>query len=287
MDLHLKAMLDHLEQDADNVVISMAELTRSDEALMNRVRQSLGLRSLNGANILGVVVQQLNSEKCKAQAAVEFTREPDAKAFEDEAKALLPPAATFLGLFLNGLRIEVQGGAAAGPGPTGPAMRPGLPGQLNPPDGGDPNAPPGSSGGPKSTMKIERKGKVVVLDADLNLTERAYERIYGMTQGLVMRMKGMVDMSGGDPRYFDLAAAGVKYRKDAVEKEKKAANVYPRATFPREDTQGRLSRSWPPNQRVSWMAGLLPFLGYQEIYDRVELRGSPGGRRTISNRGRC
>jgi hypothetical protein len=280
VDLQLKSMLDQLEQDRDNVVICMAELTRTDEQLINRIK-SLGLRTLNGSRVLGAVVQKMDTEKCQGVLALDFAREPDAKLFEEEIKVVLPPAATLIGLFLGNLHIDVEGGAAtpAGPGPVGPG-----PGALRPPGvgrgpgpgpaGGDPNNPGGPDNGPKSHMKIERRGRVLVLHVDLNLTEQAHEQIYSLSRGLVMRMKGMVDMSSGDARYFELAQAGVKYRKEAAEKEKKAVDTYPRATFPREDTQGRLSRSWPPNQRVGWMAGLLPYLGYQEIYDRIDLNQS-------------
>ena len=91
-----------------------------------------------------------------------------------------------------------------------------------------------------------------------------------------MRMKGMVDMASGEPRFYELSDAVKKYRDADLskEKEKKPKDTYPRATFPRDEGVGRLSRTWPPNQRVSWMAGLLPFLGYQEIYDGIQLKES-------------
>jgi hypothetical protein len=115
---------------------------------------------------------------------------------------------------------------------------------------------------------------------DLNLNERAYDRIYALSEGVVMRMKGLVDMASGEPRFYELADAAKKYVKEAVDtkdasgsaKEKKAADSYPRGTFARDENIGRLSRTWPPNQRVSWMVGLLPFLGYQEIYDGIQPR---------------
>jgi len=130
-------------------------------------------------------------------------------------------------------------------------------------------------------MKLERKGRTLLLNLDLHLNERAYDRIYALSEGTVMRMKGMVDMASGEPRFYELADATLKYAKEAVDrkdggstKEKKAADTFPRATFPRDESVGRLSRTWPPNQRVSWMAGLLPYLGYQEVYNDIQFKDS-------------
>jgi hypothetical protein len=143
--------------------------------------------------------------------------------------------------------------------------------------GGDDPANPGggSTGdGPKSTMKLERKGRTLLFTVDLSLNEKANDRLYAVSEGMVIRMKGMVDMASGEPRFHELVQAAVKYRAEPVEKEKKAKDTFPRGTFPRDESIGRLSRTWPPNQRVGWMAGLLPFLGYQEVYDGIILNKS-------------
>ena len=237
-------------------------------------------------NILGVGLQHLNNEKCQGEVAVEFIREETAKNVEDAIKPQMPAIGTALSLYLHGLRIQVDG-ATAGPGG-------GLAGGIGPGGRCRAGCPPsqiraGSQRERDSKVlpQARRKGRTLELNMDLSLNERAYDRIYGLSQGIVMRAKGMVDMAGGEPRYYELAAAGMKYRDDVLkkgEKDVKPAKSYPRGTFPRDDSQGRLSRIWPPNQRVSWMAGLLPFLGYQEVYDNIQPT-SRGGRRSTSNRG--
>jgi hypothetical protein len=280
----LKTMLDRIETDKDNLVLSMAQRLQSDPAIVNRVREATGFRQLevNGMNVLGVALLQLNNEKCKGEVAVDFFREQTAKDLEEALKGALPGAAQVLGLFLGGLKIDVDGAGGGGgsesvadngPPAGGPGRKGGAVGASgNPSRAGSTGG--GNAGDPKSSMKLERKGRTLVLNVDLSLNEKAYDRVYALSQGFVMRARGMVDMAGGQPRWYELAAAATKYRTDAVVKEKKPANAYPRGTFPREDGQGRLSRTWPPNQRVSWMAGLLPFLGYQEIYDDIRLQDS-------------
>jgi hypothetical protein len=229
---------------------------------------------------LGICVQQLSREAVKGQAGLDFNAEQDAKDAEDGLKKIFANLGPILGLYLGNIHIDVDG-APAGGGPSGGAPGDGLagrsgrggPGRAGPGGGGPGN--PGSTDGPKSSIKVERKVRSLLLNVDLNLNEPGYDRIYALTQGMVMRMKGMVDMSNGMPRFYELAAAGTKYRTEEIKgKETKAANTFPRGTFARDDSQGRLSRTWPPNHRVSWMAGLLPFLGYQEIYDSIDFKTS-------------
>jgi hypothetical protein len=279
IDARLKAMLDRFEQDRENVVVSMAQQIQSNPTVLNLVQSVTGFRAMR---TFGVGLHQLNREGCKGQAGLEFSAEQDAKDSEDGLKRLVANVGPILGLYLGNIHIDVDGAPAA-PAPGGAGPRPGRGGMQ--PGFGPPSSPggagaaggPGGGDGPKSSIKVERKVRTLLLNVILNLNEPGYDRIYALTQGMVMRMKGMVDMSSGLPRFYELAAAVTKYRTEAVDlkgKEVKAANTFPRGTFARDDSQGRLSRSWPPDHRVSWMAGLLPFLGYQEIYDGIDFKQS-------------
>jgi hypothetical protein len=278
IDSHLKAMLDRLEQDRDNVVMCMAVQIQSSPQILKLISGATGFRAMN---TFGVGLHQLNREFCKGQAGLEFGREQDAKDSEDALKTMMVNVGRILGLYLGNLHIDVDGAPAAGSG--GPAaVDDGLAGRIGRggagggnPGGANPGgANSGGGDGPKSSLKVERKGRTLLLNVDLSLNEAAYDRIYALSQGTVMRMKGLVDMANGVPRFYELSTAATKHRTEAVEKEKKPANTFARGTFPRDDSQGRLSRTWPPNQRVSWMAGLLPFLGYQEIYDGLDFKQS-------------
>src|SRR5262249_60310969 len=110
------------------------------------------------------------------------------------------------------------------------------------------------------------KGGWVRFNTAVALTVRAYAQIYAISEGAVIRMKGMVDMADTPPRWFELASAAKSLPKDGV--------LQP-ATSPRgEALNQRLGRSFPPNQRVSWMSGLLPFLGQEDLYKRIDNRKS-------------
>src|SRR5205814_4408169 len=125
----------------------------------------------------------------------------------------------------------------------------------------NPNDPNNPTGGTRSTMGVSRQGRSVRFNIELTLTEHAYDRIYALSEGAVIRMKGMVDMADTHPRWFELASAAKSLAKDGVLQPA----VYPRG----EALNQRLGRSFPPNQRVSWMPGLLPFLGYEDLFKQI------------------
>src|SRR5207237_10501676 len=98
--------------------------------------------------------------------------------------------------------------------------------------------------GPVSKIKLARKGRVLIGTAELNLIQRAHDRIYAYTETMVAKVRGMVDMASTVPMWTDLAAAAVKLHK---------GESIPRATFQRDQSKGgTLAPNWPPQHRVGW-----------------------------------
>jgi hypothetical protein len=286
---NLKAMLDHLEGNGGQVILTMAQRLQSNAKIVDRVREATGFKQLEvaGMEVLGVAMHQLDSEKVKGEIGVQFFREATARGFEEELRKVLPLMANAVGLYLGGLRIQTTAPGMPGDGsgipgqpgfggpPGGDGFGPGGPGRGIPGQGDAP--PPGSPGfgqpgegqpgqpgqqGPRSSMTLNRQGRSIYFDFDLTMTERAYDQVYVLTESAVVRMKGMVDMADGQPRWHELAGTSTALRKDGS---------YPRGTFPRDEAVGsRLSRTWPPNQRVGWMVNLLPFLGQDELFQRID-----------------
>jgi hypothetical protein len=230
-------------------------------------------------NVLGVVLNEIDNSRFKGQINVEMFRTADARALEEALGRMMPAAGRVLGLYLGGLRIDVEGGASGGSG-GGPSTASGggrggsdavgvggTPGAAS----GDPSAPSGTgtgpADGPRSTLSLNRRERILSLTADLNLTTRAYDKVYELSENIVIRMKGMVDMSDTSPRWHEVAAAAVKARgKDGV---------VPRGTYVRDEMLGgKLARSVPPHQRVGWLTGLLPYLGHEDLYNRVDRKKS-------------
>src|SRR5439155_11714499 len=127
-----------------------------------------------------------------------------------------------------------SGGGGVGP-PGG-----GGPSGDDPRGGGNPNDPnnPMGTGGTRSSMGISRRGRAVHFNIELALTEKAYDKIYAISEGAVVRMKGMVDMADTHPRWHELAAAAKALPQDGI---------VPRATFARDEAlNARIGRTFPP-----------------------------------------
>jgi len=258
----LKAMIERLEDGKRDHLITVAVDIQKDPKLVERIRSLSGIRDIPAAQlqIFGVTLQHYNLEKFWSTVAVQFFRENDAKGFEDALKKILPNLARGLGLFLGGIRIETEGAdsSAANPSPnqpqpsdsgTGAGLN--LPGFLTAEDG------------PASKLILNRRGRYLTVKAELNLVERAYNRIYEMTLATVTRMRGMVDMASPLPHWKELTAAAEQLHKET--------GVIPPGTFPvGESTGGRLARVWPPHQRVGWMARLLPYLNQDDLFRSIK-----------------
>ena len=236
----LKAMLDRLESGEEPIIASMAQRLQANAKILERLRDTTGFKQLEvrGMNVLGVALHNLQVDRFKGQVIVDWFREADARTLEEELKKVLDAVAQAMGLYLGGIRISVEGGTGGGGGPGfgGPGGGPGgggpvaggRPGQVGPrgdqpPPGEDPgvgnpqdpnNQNPGS--GPRSTIGLTRQGRLLLFNIDLSLTERAYDKIYALSEGVVIRMKGMVDMSDGQPRWHELVKAANALPKDGI-----------------------------------------------------------------------
>jgi hypothetical protein len=146
------------------------------------------------------------------------------------------------------------GGAIGGPIPPGGAI-----GGRFPPGGGGP-FPPGS-GGPggkppeeTSTIGLSRIENTILFSVNLLWKKSEFTP---SLQDAVLHMKGHADMVGGKSRIHDLAFALHSYAQQT--------GHFPRGTAERKSTTERGNLPFRPDQRVSWMAELLPYLGQGEF----------------------
>ena len=262
IDPPLKAMMDRLHNDPKNPsVFTFAFKAQADARLMLRLRKILGvpdLRGLPNQKVIGVMLNKFELEKFYATAAVEFFNENDVKQLEEFFKKRLDNIAKFLSQYL-GLKVEAEGGegggssSSSGGAPKGGSL--GVAGGL----AGISNA----EEGPPSKLRFSRKGRYLIAVFEFNLTTRAYARIASWSEDVVAQTRGKVDMASPMPLWKELSAASMKLHE---------ANI-PRATFMRDEAVGgRLARIYPPQERVSWMAGLLPLLGHDELYKAIDTK---------------
>jgi hypothetical protein len=78
----------------------------------------------------------------------------------------------------------------------------------------------------------------------------------------ILRQKGYLDMVGGEPRIHELAQAVSAY-------VKANQGQFPRGTVARNMPSTRAGRPYPPDERVSWLTELLPYLGSEQASLRI------------------
>jgi hypothetical protein len=88
---------------------------------------------------------------------------------------------------------------------------------------------------------------------------------------MVIHQKGYLDMAGGPARIHELAEAVRRYPDVPPH-----LGVLPPGALPREIPGIRAGRPYPPTQRVSWLAELLPFLGPEQasLYGQINRQKS-------------
>lgn len=269
----IKALLDQVE-GKQAPLLSLAAPIRKN-ALANpwlRDNPQLAASAALLQDLTGVGLAVQMTEGISASAALRCRNEKVAGDFKRQLQGLLTLAAANA----KDLPIELkftrpQDGGPGRPGFPGapPGTPPGFPGA--PP--GAPGAPPvfpGAPGQPPGAAKpgeAENQGKVqldvrsdretVVLTADWALDEKAYELLFTQMQPQWIRARGLSDLEQRLPPWHTLAGVAPKYTEKA--------QAFPRGTFDRGLNTNRGDRPWPPNQRVSWMAELLPYLGQDAL----------------------
>lgn len=148
-------------------------------------------------------------------------------------------------------------GPGSGPGPGYPGPGPGYPsgGMPGPGRPGDPTQPPQPAGVPVSHFDLRLTDQVVTLSVEMAWTDEVYGRLLAPRLfGYVNQLKGKAAVFAGNYTWHGLARAVTKY----VERTK----AFPSGSAPRPPTDAtRLGMAYPPVQRVSFFAALLPDLG--------------------------
>jgi hypothetical protein len=149
--------------------------------------------------------------------------------------------------------MDVKPVEAFGPRPM-PRTARGIVEVVAPP----PPPPPGGYTGRDGAMTTLVRDKTVVLTFDVNLSHPLYEQIRDGLSSEMVQMKGLAELVASRPRVHELARALQAYVK--------AKGTFPRGAQPRPPNSDR-GIDWYPDQRLSWLVDLLPFLGDGEFKD--------------------
>jgi len=130
----------------------------------------------------------------------------------------------------------------------------------------------------KATSKITvtHEGKSVLFTVDLALDRDDLARLKSITQSVVASMRGEMDLAAGERSWERLSRAALKLLQEGTrlpaDKSVPGGNVPPGA-FPRPANAAH-PQPWAPNDRVSWMAHLLPHLGQGNTYQAINFAKS-------------
>jgi hypothetical protein len=248
----LKGILDRVE-DHPALLMSVA---MTSEGATGSVKNLASALLTAGVEVSGM---SLNADNGFGGTAVfEAKSAENAKKVEAVMQGLM--AVTKTAFEAEGFNVEVKANdpnRPAGPGPVVP---------VNPPAGAeadkkieDPQALNVTLDGPKLNDRV--------VQASMKLSPAAF-----LTLNLkylvppIQQWKGDAELAQKQPTPHDLATAA-----KAMAAQNKG---YPRGAFERQLTPQRGGRPYLPDERVSWMAELLPHLGYTEVHRTIDFQSS-------------
>jgi uncharacterized protein (TIGR03067 family) len=253
---------------------------------------------ISQVKVIGGAIRAFSKDKLTATAVLEFQNIEDARGANQRfIKPILDLAVPIMSLFL-GTPIDVRynsggqqgGGGIGGPGPGGPSLggppgaqggpaggggpggrgmggrpRPGGPGGGSA-DGGEgagpggPGAPGFSGGGQElggtgsaSHIDVNLVDKANVLGMEIFWNEEKYKKtVFPAIVSLATQMKGRMAVLSGETTWHNLAGIYPTLLKDK--------RAFPKGTIDRELKAERFGLAFPPEQRTSFLADLLPYL---------------------------
>jgi hypothetical protein len=295
----LKTMLDLMETNKPYLFSSAEDVDgnpRLKEVMENPVIAGVlkgAASALGSFKASGMSFQFQSKDKSSAWLALEFATEQDATSFKQFVDQQLPVLETLS----KGIGIKIEKGATSGiqlpggarPGGGGPAFPGGggLPGggKMTPPGVGGPQQPPATGGQPVPgsptgpggtkpdvptvvtlTYDVKLNGKLVMATVDIKLDQKIIDQVYEQAQPYLARAQGEVEMASTRPHPYLLGQGAKAY----AEKNKH----FPPGIIKRAPSGRRASRPWPPDQQVSGLAELLPFLGQEALYKKINTKES-------------
>jgi hypothetical protein len=293
----LKSIMDNIEKVEENretkkrgpnTIISVAsELTPLLDASEKQMRKQLGTvpaefnqgkTQLKMVRSVGASLVGFDQNNANAIVAAEFSRPPEAQQIETIARTFgapavkdwikktlkltvtIPDPATApvdpMGMGMGPMGYPPPGPMSSStPGGTGRGVRPlegPMPGTTGMPPGVGPDGMPLKEEKSDGKLAIDRFDRVVVISLDMTLSTEAYGMMTPFVSQAILGAKGVSDMASTRSRVHELAAALMAHVKEK--------NAFPRGTVDRPQTAEH-SFPWRPDQRLSWVVSLLPYLG--------------------------
>jgi hypothetical protein len=115
-------------------------------------------------------------------------------------------------------------------------------------------------------LGVEKERVMMMLDLVLDVPTAL--QFVEAAKVVLSSVKGELDMAGSPPARHRLGKAVVQLGKEGL-RDRVPLGTFPPGAFPRR-MLSNLRSARDPDQRVSWMAALLPFLGHDVLYNRLD-----------------
>jgi uncharacterized protein (TIGR03067 family) len=119
-----------------------------------------------------------------------------------------------------------------------------------------------------SEISVLQSQNSVEFTLDLVLDNAALNRIHGITTLTAGALRSEMEAAAMPSLRQVLARAGQQLGEKGLPDRQVEVEMFPPGVFKRVDTQFRVEKE--PKNRISWMAGLLPYMGQQNLYSRVQ-----------------
>jgi hypothetical protein len=147
----------------------------------------------------------------------------------------------------------------------GPRRR--RPGRARrPPPPPPPPPPPKPGEAPTIVVSLRLEGNNVMLEAAVPTDQKLYDQMDAAMRPFLARPQSELVMMASRPDPNRLAGALRQYATDRRQ--------FPAGLARRMPSPARANRPWHPNECVSWMAELLPYLGYDSTYAQIHMQRS-------------
>lgn len=146
------------------------------------------------------------------------------------------------------------------------------PDQPTPPEqppGGDPEK---KNDGKKpepifSQMRVDQKANTIEFTLDLLLDNSTLTQAREISTFAAASVRGEIEAAASQSLRHTLANAGKLLGEKGLSNRQVPAGTFPPGVFPRPNARSYTDKE--PRNRISWMAGLLPYMGHGGLYDKI------------------
>lgn len=117
-----------------------------------------------------------------------------------------------------------------------------------------------------SFVKATSNSSLLIIDLDLDWKEVYQTNIAPPIRTGIQIEKGKAMMASGLSNWHSLAHAVKKMKEEGERK----GGTLPQGALPRQTDPDRFNMAFPPDQRLSWLVEMLPYLGYDQFYREID-----------------